>query len=1069
MEISASPARDAAIPDDITFSRRLRQATLALCLALGIPVLALLGLVLYLLRSAAWVDHSDQVIVRSHVIEKQLVTMQTAFRGYRLTGDEKYPGGYAEGVDDTGVLAEIQKLEAMVSDSVLQTDAVRNLRPAVRDWFAFLDAELRRVRGSAPLIRDPEFLTREVPLFRAARTRLESLVKEELHLRAERAQRLKAMVAMVQGSFGVTALLGIPALALWLRGLLRGIKKAYQTSLDAARQRAQELHVTLNSIGDAVVATDGEGRVVFLNPVAESMMGWKQEEASGRPLTEVFEIFNEYTREPAENPVGRVLRENVVVGLANHTVLRSRRGVEIPIEDSAAPIRGTDGQVRGVILVFHDVTEKHQSATQLQQSESRLYFLNELSEATRRLNDVPGIRRASVELLGRFLKTSRCAYATVEPDTGHFIILDDYTDGCPSTVGEYELNLFGPRAEEKMLTGRTLVIRDVDRELSPEEGGDTFRSIGIQAIVCCPLLKDGRLRAMMAVHQTMARDWTDAEVKLVETVVDRCWSMLERKRAETELTAATERAELAAMAVADAAERFRLLGEVVSLQVWTATTDGALDYVNQECLTYFGVDDEDQVLGAAWAQFVHPGDLPAAVERWQHSLITGERYNVEFRLRCAEDGGFRWFLVRAEAMRDKNGQIAKWFGTNTAIDELKSAQASAERASRAKDEFMATLSHELRTPLTPVLMTAAALREDTRLPADVREQLGMMERNIGLEARLIDDLLDLTGIARGKLNLRAEPCDAHSLIGLAVEIVRGEAATKNLELECDFQAARSGLTADPARFQQVIWNLLRNAVKFTPRHGRIHIRTSDETGPGGQVWLRIEITDNGVGIEPESLEEIFQPFEQGAAAGDHRFGGVGLGLSIARAIVSLHGGRIRAHSEGPQRGATFIVELPDAQDPPMGLASPVPAGDAGEDPPAPGPDGLPAAPPPSSGLRLLMVEDHAATLEALRTLLTRAGYQVTAAGTVAEALEAAERGTFDLVISDLGLPDGTGTQLMEKLRDTWQLKGIALSGYGMEEDITRCRQAGFVAHLVKPVRFADLRRVLDSLTPSAGQ
>ncbi|MDB6134405.1 MAG: domain S-box [Verrucomicrobiales bacterium] len=1064
---SAAPtASDSdTLQDHGAFNLRLRRTTQVFAWSLAVPVLVLLGLVLYLLRSAARVDHSDQVISISHSIERRLVSMQTSFRGYRLTGDETYLAGHAGGMDRAGVLSELKMLEDMVVDNPAQTWEAKALRPAVAAWFSFLDTELKRVRGNTERIRDPEFLIRGVPLFDAARDRLNALLKEERRVHRERARRLRLVVGLVLGGFALAALAGIPALAVWIRRVMKEIQGFYQASLAAARQRAEELHVTLNSIGDAVVATDSKGCVTFLNPVAETMIGWRQAEVQGMPLTEVFEIFNEHTGQPAENPVGRALRENKVVGLANHTVLRSRQGREIPIEDSAAPIRGMDGRVRGGILVFHDVTEKHQSASQLKLSESRLFFLNELSESTRALENAGDILTATVDLLRTFLKASRCAYATVEPRTGHFSILQDSTDGCASTVGEYELSLFGPRAEEDMRSGRTLVVRHVNAEISPEEGGGMFQAIGIQAIICCPLLKSGRLRAMMAVHQSEPRNWTEVEVRLVETVVERCWTMLERKRVESELISATSRAEAAALAAEDAADRFRLLGEVVSLQVWTAAVpDGAIDYVNQECLDYFGVGRAIEVLGVnGWSRFVHPDDLPLAAERWRHCMATGERYSVEIRIRRASDGEYRWHLTRAAPMRGKNSEIVKWFGTNTAIHELKTAQADAERASRAKDEFLAVLSHELRTPLTPVLLTAAELKEDPRLPADARQLLGMMERNIALEARLIDDMLDLTSIAQGKLRLRSETCDVHSLIRLAVEIVRDEATFRELDLTCDFQAVRSGLVADPARFQQVIWNLLRNAVKFTPRHGRIGIRTRDESGPDGENWLRIEVTDSGLGISPEQLESIFLPFEQGAATGDHRFGGVGLGLSIARAIVSLHGGRIRAFSEGAQRGATFTVELPGAQDPPMGLASsPQEPATSAISPAAP--RGMPQASAAIAGLRLLLVEDHGPTLEALRTLLTRAGCQVVAAGNVADALAAAEQGDFDWAVSDLGLPDGTGAQLMEELRRRYGLRGIALTGYGMEEDIARCRQAGFVAHLVKPVRFADLREVLESLS-----
>ena len=383
------------------------------------------------------------------------------------------------------------------------------------------------------------------------------------------------------------------------------------------------------------------------------------------------------------------------------------------------------------------------------------------------------------------------------------------------------------------------------------------------------------------------------------------------------------------------------------------------------------------------------------------------------------------------------------------------ATGTAERANQAKDNFLAALSHELRTPLTPVLIAAAALRADTRLPDDVREQLGMMERNIALEARLIDDLLDLTKISQGKLRLRPELCDAHALIGLAIEFVQETAREKDIAIERIFTARHSQLRADSARFQQIIWNLLRNAVKFTPPGGAIAIRTQDGPDSEPGKWLRIEVSDTGIGIEPGRLDQIFQPFDQGGLTGDHRFGGVGLGLAIARAVVNMHDGRIAAQSAGPNRGATFVVELPRALEPRPGAE--------GIGPPSPPPPL--AAGAPVRPLRLLLVEDHPSTLRILAKLLGDDGHQVTAVSRVAEALGAAKAQRFDLVVSDLGLPDGTGDELMATLRDAHGLRGIALSGYGMEEDLARSTAAGFVIHLVKPVSSADLRRAIACLTP----
>lgn len=381
-----------------------------------------------------------------------------------------------------------------------------------------------------------------------------------------------------------------------------------------------------------------------------------------------------------------------------------------------------------------------------------------------------------------------------------------------------------------------------------------------------------------------------------------------------------------------------------------------------------------------------------------------------------------------------------------AQEELMEAKQQAETANRSKDNFLAALSHELRTPLTPALMTVATLRNDERLPADAREDLGVVERNIALESRLIDDLLDLTRISTGKLTLRPELCDAHSLLAHAVEIVRDDAQSKGVRMGIDLQASQSGLRVDAARFQQVAWNLLKNAVKFTPQGGQVTAHTFNKDG-----HLVLEVADTGIGFDPLNAEKIFRPFEQAGREG-HAFGGLGLGLAISRAIVELHGGEIAARSEGLQHGAVFEVALPGACEPPMQMCETItPHG------PAP----LAEAPP---RLKLLLVEDHAATLAVLTRLLLRAGHHVTTATTVAEAVECVETSTdFDILITDLGLPDGTGIDVMTQVRQHLpELPGIVLSGYGMEEDLNRTLSAGFYAHLVKPVSFVQLQRAIQN-------
>ncbi|MDR3403750.1 MAG: response regulator [Chthoniobacter sp.] len=371
--------------------------------------------------------------------------------------------------------------------------------------------------------------------------------------------------------------------------------------------------------------------------------------------------------------------------------------------------------------------------------------------------------------------------------------------------------------------------------------------------------------------------------------------------------------------------------------------------------------------------------------------------------------------------------------------ESRQAREAAEAANAAKDRFLAMLSHELRTPLSPVLHATTLLVEQD-CPESMRATLETIRRNVHLEARLIDDLLDLARIRNGKLQLQSEPVDAHDLLRRAVDICEADIAIRHLQLTLDLRATHPMLEADPARIQQIFWNLISNAVKYTPPGGAITLRTDDE----GAGALRVEVADSGVGIESARLESIFDAFEQ---ANSGRSGGLGLGLAICRALATLHGGHIEARSGGSGKGAVFMVTLPVARNIQPSHAT------------------APAMPvqPPVKGLRVLLVEDHADTAATLERLLVNSGYVVQTATDVAAAVRRMEDSEFDLLVSDIGLPDGSGLELMPKFIEAAgdrPIAGIALSGFGMPEDLERSYSAGFHEHLIKPVDFALLRKAL---------
>ena len=372
-------------------------------------------------------------------------------------------------------------------------------------------------------------------------------------------------------------------------------------------------------------------------------------------------------------------------------------------------------------------------------------------------------------------------------------------------------------------------------------------------------------------------------------------------------------------------------------------------------------------------------------------------------------------------------------------------------ANAAKDQFLALLSHELRNPLSPVIAMVGELEASAPDSPEVRRALEVIRRNVELEARLIDDLLDVTRISKGKLQLSLETASVHEILQRSYEICREDIAAKDLKIEFRLRAESAFVEGDPARLQQVFWNLIKNSVKFTPEKGRIVIETSNPT----PEKIEIRTTDTGIGIEADQIDRIFNAFEQGQSSITRRFGGLGLGLAISKAMVGAHGGTIKAESRGKNRGATFIVMLETVAAPAVAAAITEPKGPKAADTK---PAGVKTA-----GPRVLVVDDHIDTCTGMKMMLERRGYRVTVAHTADQASEKAQHAEFDLVISDIGLPDRSGYELMRELSTTRGLRGIALSGFGMENDVSRARASGFSEHLTKPINFDRLEEAIQAL------
>lgn len=468
---------------------------------------------------------------------------------------------------------------------------------------------------------------------------------------------------------------------------------------------------------------------------------------------------------------------------------------------------------------------------------------------------------------------------------------------------------------------------------------------------------------------------------------------------------------------------------------------------NVELARMYGFASPNALVGRSLRELMPP-DRPENAEHMRQYIRSCYRLIDAESREVGADGRELVFLNNVIGLIDDGRLVSEWgtardvTGRKRAEEALLAAKEEAEAANAAKDEFLAVLSHELRTPLTPVLMTLGALEQDAALRSEVREDLAMMRRNIELETRLIDDLLDLNHIKAGKLRLDMAPVALNDAVRQAVTICRPAAAESGVALDVELDPAAGFVLADAARLQQVLWNLVKNAIKFTPRDGRIVVRTEAR-----DECCEVSVRDTGIGIEPEALPRIFDAFTQASATVTRQFGGLGLGLAICQALMRMHGGSLVARSEGPGCGASFHLELPSHS-------------------PASLPDTarvIPATPGP--GLRLLIVDDHRDTLSTLSRLLARRGYTVHSATNVAEALEVARAHAFDVLVSDIGLPDGRGTELLAHLaREHGSMPAaIAMSGYGMEEDRQRSRAAGFAVHLTKPIDLAMLEQALARL------
>jgi PAS domain S-box-containing protein len=626
--------------------------------------------------------------------------------------------------------------------------------------------------------------------------------------------------------------------------------------------------------------------------------------------------------------------------------------------------------------------------------------------------------------------------------------------------GKSHLTLFQPVVQSGKPLG-TLYLQSDLTALSQR-----FRLYGAISL----LIMVGSLLVAFLLSNVLQRRISDPIIALTETTQkisqQHNYSLRATKLSDDELGLLTdsfnymlERIQTSNSALRASEEQLRIVADHASVYLCQFDREHRYKFANRAYAERYGFEPP-QLIGKRISEVLGTAAYEAILPHIEESL-TGQKVEFEMEITYVTLGS-RWIHVVFMPERNLEGQVVGIVAVINDISlrkreeqELERARDEALNASRAKDDFLAALSHELRTPLNPVLLVASDAASNPQLPDEARADFEMIRRNIELEARLIDDLLDLTRISRGKLSLEKHPLDVRAVLQDAIAIVQAEAKIKQIGLTLDFGADQYMILGDAVRLQQIFWNVLKNAVKFTPAGGKITIKTHTLTESGN---IAVKIIDTGIGLTIGEITHIFNAFSQGDHAntdGSHKFGGLGLGLAISRMLVELHSGVIHAASAGRDQGATFTIELPFVQ---------VKKWNNNSAPlERPATNNSQTVLKKKSGRRILLVEDHEPTRTALARLLTRRDYKVMTATSVAEAHALARREKFDLVVSDIGLPDGNGYTLMSELRDDFGLKGIALTGYGMEQDVLRGQNAGFVAHLTKPVRMESLEKALSEV------
>jgi PAS domain S-box-containing protein len=772
---------------------------------------------------------------------------------------------------------------------------------------------------------------------------------------------------------------------------------AFGEATRIAKARASERHeifrITLRSIGDAVITTDIDGRITYLNGVAESLTGWEHHEALGQPLDRVFRIINEVTRQPVENPATRALRTGVVVGLANHTVLIRKDGKECPIDDSAAPIRNEHEHVSGCVLIFRDVTAQR---------------LVERDKADQLL---------TARLLASIVESSN------DPIIGKSL------DGVIQSWNAAAEQLFGFTAEQAVGQHISIII-------PPERIGEEDQIIArlragerIQHFETERVRSDGQ-RINVSLTISPIRDESGNVVGASKIARD----ITERKRADSER------------------QKFVTLVESSTDFIGMCDLDGIPFFVNRYGLEMVGLESIEQAHQTPLSEFFFPEDQEMIMNEFLPGVLANGHGEIEVRFRHFKTGEARWMAYKVLTLTDPANHPIGYATVSQDVterrrlaDDLRRLAVDLSETDRRKNEFLATLAHELRNPLAPMTNMLEVVKRAGGDAVILERAHETMERQLNQMVRLVDDLLDLNRITHDRLELRRSEVELSSVIQHAVEVARPLVDAAGHHLTVDLPDEPIYLNADRARLAQVFGNLLNNSCKYTKPNGNISLSAKRIDGE-----VLVTVKDTGAGIPHDKIGRIFDMFMQVEETAERSQGGLGIGLTLVRRLIDMHGGSIEAKSDGEGHGSEFIVRLPILSKPSLS-AQP----DKGLEPES------------SSMRRILIVDDNKDSADSLAMLLEITGNKTFMAHDGIEAVEAIEKHRPEVVLLDIGLPKLSGHDVCRHVREQpWgkDIVVIALTGWGQEDDRRKSEEAGFNGHLVKPVDYEKLLELLGSLT-----